>query len=245
MIECVEYSFSMKSFVLTVSLLLLTSAELIKINGSDYSSVKVSGHGDTYDTPDIAKFSLTVRELRNTSKEAADATNEKIAKLLDILVSNGVKKEEFKTTRITISPRYDYKNGEQVFRGQEASESIEVKLKNINPDGLAIGKLIDDLATVDNIDLSGVSFDLADKTESRRKARAEAFADAKKKAQQFADLSELKLGKVETLEENTSNYAAPLSFVYSGPPQAGSSQTQVPVGQYQTFSDISITFRML
>ena len=68
MIEYIEYSFSMKSFVLTVSLLLLTSAELIKINGSDYSSVKVSGHGDTYDTPDIAKFSLTVRELRNTSK---------------------------------------------------------------------------------------------------------------------------------------------------------------------------------
>lgn len=57
--------------------------------------------------------------------------------------------------------------------------------------------MIDDVAAVDNITLSTVTFDLADKRESNKKARAEAFAEAKSKAKEFAELSGLTLGKAK------------------------------------------------
>lgn len=58
----------------------------------DLRSVKVSGHGAAFSTPDIASFSVTVQETKNTSKEAAEATSVKVASLLKILSDDGAKK---------------------------------------------------------------------------------------------------------------------------------------------------------
>lgn len=127
---------------------------------AELATVKVQGTGSSHNTPDIATFSVTVREVEPTSKEAVVRANEKVAKVLDVLAANGATKQNIKTNRVQVNPSYDYKNGENVLRGQEATVSITVKLCKINPDGLALGKMIDEVVVIDNITVGGVNFDL-------------------------------------------------------------------------------------
>jgi uncharacterized protein YggE len=209
------------------------------------STVRVQGTGSTFSVPDIATFVVSVNEVDATSKEAVQKTNEKVTRVLEILYTNGAKKEDLKTNRIQVNPKFEYRNGENVQVGQEASVTINVKFCKINPDGLALGKTMDEIVVINNISVGGVNFDLEDKTESRKKARALAFGDAQSKAQQYAELSGLTLGKVSAIEETPSNYFAPSVFAYSSPPVAGSPQTQVEVGTYETSTTVTITWNLV
>lgn len=141
-----------------------------------------------------------------------------------------------------MGPKTVFINGATVEVGQQATETIQVSLKNVSPDGIAVGKLVDDVATINRVQFSQMTFDLADKTNSKRRARATAYAEAKSAAQQFAQLSGLSLGRALAIEESP-RYVAPLAFMYSGQAQ-GDSQTQVPLGQYETASDVTVTFRL-
>ena len=215
------------------------------INGCcDDITVTVQGSGKAFGLPDIATFTITISETANTSKNASAAANIKINQVLSILASNNVSKNDIKTTQLTISPQYDWNNGNQTLRGQQASQSINVKLRNFNSDGTTVGSLIDALATINNITLSGINFDINDKALLNRQARQASFTDAKTKAQQYAQLSGLRLGDVLTVTDNSSSnqpifYAAKADF------SAGSSSTPVSVGQVQVDNDLTITFKLL
>jgi uncharacterized protein YggE len=213
---------------------------------ADTSTVRVQGTGSTFSVPDIATFVVTVSEVDATSKEVVQKTNEKVTKVLEALYTNGAKKEHLKTNRIQVNPKFEYKNNESVQTGQEATVTIDVKLCKINPDGKVLGKLIDEIVVINNIHVGGVNFDLEDKTESKKKARTLAFADARDKAQQYAELSGLKLGKVSSIDESGYNYSAPVAFAYSSEAVTkGGQQTQVEVGEYETSTTATITWTLV
>ena len=79
---------------------------------------------------------------------------------LRILAQNNVRQNDIKTTQLTISPQYDWNNGTQKLRGQQASQTISVKLRNIAADGSSIGKIIDALSGINGISVSGANLDI-------------------------------------------------------------------------------------
>lgn len=167
------------------------------------STVTVNGNGKAYGAPDIATFTITISETASTTQQASDAANAKTNQALSILASNGVLKKDVQTTGLNISPQYDWNNGSQTLRGQQASQTINVKLRNIGSNGTVIGSLIDALSVINNINLSGISFDINDKSALNKQAREKAFNDAKTKAQQYAQLSGMRLADVLTVSDNS------------------------------------------
>jgi uncharacterized protein YggE len=210
------------------------------------STVTVSGNGKVTGTPDTAIFSVTIQQTANTSKAASAAANQKTTQVLSILANNSVNSSDIQTTQLTISPQYDYTNGTQTLTGQQASQTVNVKVRNISSDGSTVGKLVDALTNVNGIDLSGISFDISNKTSLNTQARQLAFQDAKTKAQQYAQLSGLKLGQVLTITESSSSNNPPVPFMLAATLNvAASAPTQVPVGQYDVSNDVTITFKLI
>jgi uncharacterized protein YggE len=232
-----------KMYVVSL-MLLMVIAQASKACCGD-STVTVSGSGQVNGIPNIATFSITIQETANTSKDASAAANVKTTRVLSILAANNVSKNDIQTAQLTISPQYDWTNGTQTFKGQQATQTISVKLRNINPDGSSIGALIDALTTINNITLSGISFDIDNKAPLNKQARSLAYDDAKTKATQYAQLSGLRLGQALTITDNSANSSPPVFFALAKVSSVADTSTQVPVGQLQVSNDVTITFKLI
>lgn len=209
------------------------------------STVSVSGTGKVSGTPDIATFTVSASETRPTTKEATKAVNDDINAVLQALANNGVQKRDISTGQISVGPQYDYPNGTQTLKGQQASQSLNVKLRDISADGASVGKVLDALNAINDIQISSVNFDIDNKKPLERQARALAYNDAKSKAVQYSQLSSLLLGNPLTINEGASSN----SPVYRGNgalafASADSTGAQVPLGQTDVSVDVNIIWKL-
>lgn len=192
------------------------------------NTISVNGNGKTTGTPDIATFTVGITELKPKSKDAAAAAAAKTNQILAILAKNGVNKNDIQTSQLFINPSYDYPNGTQVFKGQEATQTVSVKIRNIG-NGSVIGKIIDDLTPINGIQISGIRFDIEKKTTLLRDARKNAFADANIKAAELASLSGKNLGPVLTIQEGQSSSYIPRGVFALAVNDAGIASSSTPV----------------
>lgn len=102
-----------------------------------------------------------------------------------------------------------------------------VKIRDISADGAAIGKLIDAASKVDGLIVNGVTFDQSDRTLGVTQARKAAFEAAKKKANEYAALSELRVRRVVRIESLNQDRIIP--FPISARAFSGDFKTLVPV----------------
>ena len=69
-------------------------------------------------------------ETAETTKEAQQATNMKMSKILSILRENGIKDEDIATTSLSFSSNYSWRDGVQTKVGEEVSQTVYVRLYN-------------------------------------------------------------------------------------------------------------------
>jgi uncharacterized protein YggE len=84
--------------------------------------------------------------------------------------------------------------------GYDVFETMAVTIRNLSDAGATISDAA--AAGGDATRINGVSFDVDDQTALLQQARAAAFADAKKKAEQYASLAGRSLGQVSVITEN-------------------------------------------
>ena len=65
---------------------------------------------------------------------------------------------------MNVYPNTSWNHGVSTTHGQIANQNIRIEIPQIDADGSNIGKLIDEIATVNGITLNGISFDIRNKT---------------------------------------------------------------------------------
>ena len=163
----------------------------------DHNEIEVSGSGSAFGQPDIARVSVRFEAEGKTSQEAVTALSEKVNTLILILQINGIDEKDYETS--TISVFNNYAGGQVV--GQKASQSITITLRNIDESGSKVGIFVDQIATVDTIQINSINFDIYDKSPLQVEARERAFKDAKQKAEDYADAAGIRVGRVVTIED--------------------------------------------
>lgn len=243
--------------VFIISLAIILSAVLIsrtgiyikntggaESNGKISNTISVSGDGKVFAKPDMVNLTVSFQETASTSKDALSKVNQKIDSALKILKDNKVDDSDITTNRFNISPEYDYSNSSRKIIGQKASQTLSVKIKKIDDKATKATKIIDELSAIDNLQVSGISFDIEDKTEFFSQARELAFNKAKQKAEELAKLSKVKLTKPISITDNTydvSPVTANVSQLKSlSIESASSSDSQISTGEMNISSDISI-----
>jgi len=209
------------------------------------STVSVSGIGTVLAQPDMVQMNINFSHVAQTTQEAKREVDVKIRQILGILKESGIDDKDIKTVSLSYDAEMEYRNGRSVWVGQRAQQTIFVTLNDIstNPDKLP--ELLDSITAIDKVVIRDIVFDTKDKTELFRQSRELAYQKAFDKAKQYADLSGQKIVKVLTINEAWSRdvYRARLTSNVAFDQAEGSTvQSQVPAGEQEITSEISVTF---
>ncbi len=179
----------------------------VESDGKISNTISVSGDGKISAKPDMVQLNIGFQEKASTSKEALAKVNSKIDSALKILKDNGIPDSDIITSNLNVYTEYDYSSSSRRIIGQQASETLEVKIKKIDEKATKAVKIIDELSAIDNLQMNGIYFDIEDKTELFSKAREMAFNKAEQKAQELAKLSKVKLSKPVSISDSTYDVA--------------------------------------
>ncbi len=216
-----------------------------KIESADHTptTISVSGEGKTTAVPDIAQLSFGVQVQRQaTAKQAMDLLGKDMQKIFDAVKKSGVEEKDIKTEGLSLTPAYDWTDGKQVNKGFDASQSLRVKVRDMD-------KTSDVLAAATNAganNVGGVSFTVDDPEKARAEARQKAIIQAQAKAKKLADQLGMKLGKLKSFSEGGGS--EPRQMMVMGAAMAAKSadvaETPIPAGEQEVNVTVNLTYEL-
>ncbi len=202
--------------------------------GANPRQVTVIGSGHVQGVPDTLTADVGIEFTASDVTAAMNQTNDRQQAVINALVGAGIDRKDISTTEVTLQPQYGSPepNGSATITGYRATNAIEVK---IHPPDAASRMLALIVSTGgDATRISSVSYSIADDSQLVKDARARAFNDAKNRADQYAQLSGLRLGKVLSISEATGS--TPTAGAPPAPPRGMSAVPLEPGQQTVSFS---------
>src|SRR6516225_7050371 len=202
--------------------------------GANPRQVTVVGSGQVQGVPDTLTADVGIEFSAPDVTAAMNQTNDRQQAVINALVGAGLDRKDISTTTVTLEPQYGNPgpNGTATISGYRATNAIRVK---IHPTDAASRMLALIMSTGgDATRISSVSYSIADDSQLVKDARARAFNDAKGRADQYAQLSGLPLGRVLSISEVSG--AAPLGGGPPAPPRGASAVPLEPGQQTVSFS---------
>jgi uncharacterized protein YggE len=196
----------------------------------DRRTISVNGQGQVAVTPDMATVTFGV-ESSGTDLVATQGDNAtRTQATIDKLKGQGIDAKDLQTTGYNVQPQYDR---DQKLTGYKVTNTVRATVRDLSK----LGSTIDAAVGAGTNRVSGISFDVANKAEALKGARQAAVADARQKADLYAQLTNTTLGGVLTLSESvaTPDYrtaapaAAPASGVTTTPIEAGQGSITITV----------------
>jgi uncharacterized protein len=159
-------------------------------------TLNVTGVGQAYLTPDIAYIYVGVHTEGASASEVVDSNKTQTAAVIEALKNAGVDEKDIRTSNFSIYPSPQYGPDNQISgTTYMVDNSVYVVVRDL--DGL--GTLLDDVISAGANSINSVQFDVADKTEAVKEARAKAVDDAKKQAGELAEAAGVSLGDIQTI----------------------------------------------
>ncbi|MDQ6668586.1 MAG: SIMPL domain-containing protein, partial [Thermoproteota archaeon] len=90
------------------------------------------GTATTKVKPDKVTLNLGVETTNQTAKAALSTNSATMNKVLNVLLSAGVKQNETSTSAFSISPNYNYSQGRNIITGFTVTNSIQIESSKIN-----------------------------------------------------------------------------------------------------------------
>ncbi len=187
------------------------------------SGVEVGGVGTATGIPDVLRFSVGVEVSADGVDGALSGADDAARRVIAALRAADVAERDVQTAGVSVHPRYDGE-GERI-TGYTARHDLAVTLREMAAAGAVIASVAD--AGGDAARLQGLSYALEDDAAVQAEARAAAFADARRRAEQYADLVGRRLGDVLWVRENVSA-PAPMPYGAADEAAAGASLALEP-----------------
>jgi uncharacterized protein len=169
--------------------------------GANPRQVTVVGSGHVQGVPDTLTANVGIEFTAPDVTAAMNQTNDRQQAVIDAVVGAGIDRKDISTTDVTLRPQYGTPgpNGAPPITGYRAANAIEVKIHP--PDTAARTLALIVAAGGDATRINSVSYSISDDSQLVKDARARAFQDAKNRADQYARLAGLELGKVLSISE--------------------------------------------
>lgn len=168
--------------------------------------VTVIGEGKVDGTPDTLTIGLSIAATAPEAIAASNQTSSRANAVTDALAGQGIDRKDISTTTVTLQPQYGGSDNTTVV-GYQSSNSIEVKVRKIETGPQVLGVIT--TTGGDTTRINSVTYSIEDDSQLVKDARARAFEDAKNRAEQYAQLSGLDLGKVLSISETGTGMPPP------------------------------------
>lgn len=202
----------------------------------------VTGEGKVSIAPDIASISVGIIARESTVKSAQEKINGVINNISDAVKKLGVDKKDIQTTNYSIYPiRGDFQAGPSKITAYEANTNLQIKVRDIDK----VNSIID-VATANGAnEVSGISFEVDDRTKAENEAREEAVEEAKRKADNAAKIAGFKLGRIINYSENFGDFPRPISLRAQGATEVESIPTQIEPGSSEIKATVTLSYEIL
>jgi len=175
----------------------------LQVSLNTQQGIWVSGEGKVTVTPDVANLRLGVSAEAVSVAEAQRQAAEAMDMVMDALTDNGVAEKDIQVQHFSIHQvtRWDDERRKEEVIGYRVTHTVLAKIRDVNK----AGPVIDAVAQAggDFTRIEGISLSVDDPTMYHEEAREKAFAAAKAKAEQMADLAGVKLGKPTYISESS------------------------------------------
>ncbi len=250
-------------FIGIISILLVvhivTGIKEYRLLGTDKVAsnvITVTGNGEAFAVPDVAKVSFTIHTEAKSMDAAQKTSAEIYAKVKDAIKPFAIEEKNIKTENYNATPKYEWKNdkvvacsatycppsnGRNVLVGYTIDQTVSIKLQAVDK----AGELIDALGTAGVSNISGPEYTVSDEDGIKAQARKDAIAEAKAKAEVLAkDLGVHLVRIVNFSESNGGGYPMPMYGAMDMMVKAGAPTTELPKGETKVTSDVSITYEI-
>ena len=182
------------------------------------------GHGEIKVKPDIARLTADVLTHDRHQEQAVQDNARRMTALVVAIKGMGIADKDIQTQSYTVSPQYDYTNGQTHLTGYQVTNSVQVTLRDLKQ----VGTLIDTATQAGANQLDGVSYDLSDRTAAQDKALALAVADAQRRAATMASALGMPLGNPLSLSDGEQSPIQPIFMSRMQGPAPMSAASQAP-----------------
>lgn len=227
---------------LAVASLVLVLAAGPPAHGQDFPvpHVTVSGEASRTAAPDLAQIRAGVTNQAKTAREAAEANARTMTAVIAALTESGIDSKDIQTARLSIQPLFtrpqDGRADPPRITGYQVSNSLTVKVRSLG----RIGEIFDKLTGAGANHIWGVDFQVSESSKLLDAVRAAAVADAKRKAEIYAQAAGAQLGRVMAVSESA--IAFPRGTAMRAAPQAA---TPVAPGEETLSVTLSVTFELV
>ena len=164
-------------------------------------AISVTGEATVSVAPDQAQIDGGVTSDARTAREASDANNAAMGKVLLALKGAGIEEKDYQTSRLSLQPQFatpskasERAQGILSFR---ASNRVTVKIRDVTK----VANVIDVLVSAGANEIGGIHFTVTQASKVLDEAREKAIADARRKADIYAKAAGVTLGEPISISE--------------------------------------------
>jgi uncharacterized protein YggE len=201
------------------------------------AAISVAGEASISAPPDLAQLDAGVASDAKTAREASEANNAAMGKVLAALKGAGIDEKDYQTARLSLQPQYANRpgpsaSGPTAIVGYRASNRVTIKLRDV----AKVASVIDALVAAGANDIGNINFSISQASKLLDDARENAVADARRKAEIYAKAAGVTLGVPLSISEGGA--PAPVFRAKMAMPMATS---PVPIAQGEETLSISVS----
>jgi len=202
-------------------------------------TLSMNGHGEIRTAPDVATVNAGVTTNAPTAAAALAANSARMNTVFAALKRLGVAEKNIQTTGFNISPQYTNgdNNSPRRLTGYQVNNDVSVRLEDVSK----VGASLDALVAAGANQMNGISFDIAAPAPLLEKARADAIADARARAETYAKAAGVSLGAILSISEGGGGEPPrPMYKVMA----MSAAPTPVAAGQQSVTADVSVVWEI-
>jgi uncharacterized protein len=177
------------------------------------AAISVTGEATLSAPPDLAEVDGGVTSDAKTAREASEANNAAMGKVLLALKSAGINEKDFQTSRLSLQPQSaPGRAGSSAVVGYRASNRVTIRLHDVTK----VASVIDTMVGAGANDIGGINFMVSQASKLLDDAREQAVADARRKAEIYAKAAGVALGAPLSITEGGSPGPMPFRKMAAG-----------------------------
>jgi uncharacterized protein YggE len=205
--------------------------------------LSITGEGVSEAPPDMAQVRLGVANTALTAQAASQENARLMQELVQALRRAGVAERDIQTAGLRVEPVWDLnRRDERVIANYLASNTVTAEVRQVQN----TGRVIDAAVAVGGNTVEGLVFTHQNPATQRDAARRSAVADARHRADLYAEAFGLRVVRVVTVTEGGARF--PEEIVVTGSRLAVGAHTPAPTpvaaGEIETRATVSVTFEL-
>ncbi len=177
------------------------------------AAISVTGEATVSVPPDLAEIGGGVTSEAKTAREASEANNAAMGKVLQALKGAGIEEKDIQTARLSLQPQSAAnRSGPPAIAGYRASNRVTIRVRDVTK----VASVIDTLVGAGANEIGGINFVVSQASKLLDEARERAVADARRKAEIYAKAAGVTLGAPLGISEEGNSVPAPYRRMAAG-----------------------------